>query len=204
MSGGASPPPTGRKRGRPRDAAADGRILDAAAHLILERGFEQTTVDDVAALAGVGKATVYRRWPSKEDLAVAAMGKLYDVLAPVTDTGDLRADLGRLVETGIEFYNSPVGPSYLRMTIKESLRDPRIQDLYRTSAERIEQMITELLVAARERGEVRADADLSIAVQMMTGVALHRIVMGHQMVSVDQSEQMLDLLLLGLTGQPTA
>ena len=49
-----------------------------------QRGFDRTTVDDVAARAGVGKATVYRRWPSKEDLAVAAMETLYS-------RGDARA-----------------------------------------------------------------------------------------------------------------
>ena len=53
------------------------RITAAAAELMLQRGFDRTTVDDVASRAGVGKATVYRRWPSKEDLAVAAMETLY-------------------------------------------------------------------------------------------------------------------------------
>ena len=66
-----------RKRGRPRDPEADGRILAAASALILMRGFESMTVDEVASNAGVGKATVYRRWSRKEDLAVAAMEQLY-------------------------------------------------------------------------------------------------------------------------------
>ena len=70
-------PEVRRKRGRPRDPEADDRILAAASALILLRGFDSMTVDEVAARAGVGKATVYRRWAAKEDLAVAAMEQLY-------------------------------------------------------------------------------------------------------------------------------
>ena len=76
-------PQVRRKRGRPRDPEADGRILAAASSLILLRGFDSMTVDEVATNAGVGKATVYRRWARKEDLAVAAMEQLYRDEMPV-------------------------------------------------------------------------------------------------------------------------
>ena len=82
-----------RKRGRPRDPEADGRILAAASSLILLRGFDSMTVDEVATNAGVGKATVYRRWARKEDLAVAAMEQLYRDEMPSPDTGSIRGDL---------------------------------------------------------------------------------------------------------------
>ena len=72
----SSPVPEVRKRGRPRDPEADGRILAAASALILVRGFDSMTVDEVASTAGVGKATVYRRWARKEDLAVAARTRI--------------------------------------------------------------------------------------------------------------------------------
>src|SRR6201995_6119515 len=80
-------PPARRGRGRPRDPATDEKITKAAAELMLQRGYDRTTVDDVADRAGVGKATVYRRWPSKEDLAVAAMETLYSAEMPQPDTG---------------------------------------------------------------------------------------------------------------------
>ena len=62
-------PEARRKRGRPRDPEADGRILAAASSLILRRGFDNMTVDEVASTAGVGKATVYRRWARKEEVS---------------------------------------------------------------------------------------------------------------------------------------
>src|SRR3954465_7425678 len=104
-----------RGRGGPRDPETDSRITAAAAELMLERGFDKTTVDDVAALAGVGKATVYRRWTSKEDLAVAAMESLYSVEMPEPDTGSIAGDLAASYRSVLAFVNSPQGAAFLRM-----------------------------------------------------------------------------------------
>src|SRR3954465_8496532 len=69
--------PVRRGRGRPRDPGTDSRITRAAAELMLQRGFEPGRVGEAASHAGVGKAGDCRRWPSKEDLAGAAMESLY-------------------------------------------------------------------------------------------------------------------------------
>src|SRR6478735_9683731 len=114
-----------RGRGRPRDPGTDERITAAAAELMLQRGFDRTTVDDVAAKAGVGKATVYRRWPSKEDLAVAAMETLYTAEMPEPDTGSIRDDLTASYRAALEFVNTPAGAAYIRTSIAESVRDDR-------------------------------------------------------------------------------
>jgi AcrR family transcriptional regulator len=78
--------------GRPRDPALDAAILAATRDLLVEHGFEGTTVEAVARAAGSGKAAVYRRWPSKTALVVAAVRDLYDP-PPTPDTGSLRDDL---------------------------------------------------------------------------------------------------------------
>jgi len=133
-----APAPVRRKRGRPRDPEADGRILDAAAALILVHGFDNMTVDDVASRAHVGKATVYRRWAKKEDLAVAAMGQLYDAQMPTPDTGSIEGDLREAFAQVLAFANSEQGSSYIRTCIAESVRDPRIAALYRAANNRAE------------------------------------------------------------------
>ena len=130
--------PVRRGRGRPRDPSTDARITTAAAELLLERGFDKTTVDEVAARAGVGKATVYRRWPSKEDLAVSAMAELYDAEFPEPDTGSIRTDLAESYRAVLAFVNSPEGATFLRMSIAESVRDERIGALYLESTLRRE------------------------------------------------------------------
>jgi AcrR family transcriptional regulator len=98
-----------RKKGRPRDAGADERILAAAAELILKRGFDNMTVDEVAAMARAGKATVYRRWAGKEDLAFAALEQLYSTELPIPDTGSIREDLRAGFTQALEVAGSDTG-----------------------------------------------------------------------------------------------
>ena len=86
-----------RRLGRPRDARVDAAVLDATRSLLAEKGYAGTTVEAIATRAGVGKATIYRRWPTREQLLLAVTtADLPDV--PTPDTGDLREDL-RLVFT---------------------------------------------------------------------------------------------------------
>src|SRR5690349_24182713 len=80
-------------RGRPRDSDADRRILDAARQALLSAGYAGLAIDQVAQRAGVAKTTLYRRWPTKDHLAIAVYADMLDRDVPVTDTGDVRADL---------------------------------------------------------------------------------------------------------------
>jgi AcrR family transcriptional regulator len=80
-------------RGRPRDPSCDLAILQATIELLAEVGYDRTSIDAVAARAGVSKPTIYRRWPEgKEQLASAAVAQCRED-EPVIDTGTLRGDL---------------------------------------------------------------------------------------------------------------
>src|SRR5260370_12206230 len=80
------------RRGRPRDSAVDRRVLSAAWDLLNARGYAGLNVDEVAERAGVAKTTLYRRWPTKDHLAVAVAARILGEV-PIPDTGDLRRDL---------------------------------------------------------------------------------------------------------------
>ncbi len=190
--------PTQRPRGRPRDPETDKRIIAAAAELMLQRGFDKTTVDDVAAAAGVGKATVYRRWPSKDDLAVAAMEELYSAEFPEPDTGSIVTDLQRGYRDVLTFVNSPEGEAFLRMSIAESVRDERIAALYRESTQRREAQSRRTFEKAIERGEIRPDADLDIAVQWLGGLLVTRVITNRPLPTVDDVDALVSLTLRGL------
>ncbi|MGA9749643.1 MAG: TetR/AcrR family transcriptional regulator [Nocardioides sp.] len=190
--------PVRRGRGRPRDPETDVKITRAAAELMLRRGFDKTTVDEVAARAGVGKATVYRRWPSKEDLAVTAMETLYTQEFPDPDTGSIEGDLTQLYTTFITFANTEAGRSYMRMSVTESIRDERIAGLYRESMLRTEARARAILESAVERGEVRRDAGLDIAVQWLSGLVTTRVVAGCPVPTIDEVPAMVAFTLRGI------
>jgi AcrR family transcriptional regulator len=198
---GAAPPeeaPVRRGRGRPRDPETDERITTAAAELLLQRGFDRTTVDDVAARAGVGKATVYRRWPSKEDLAVAAMETLYNVEMPEPDTGDIRRDLTESYRSVLAFVNTQDGAAFLRTSIAESVRDDRIAALHRESTERREDASRVTLERAIKRGQVRADIDIDSAIQWLGGLLAVRAITHRPMPTVDDAETLVEFALHGI------
>jgi len=187
-----------RGRGRPRDPGTDDRITRAAAELLLQRGFDRTTVDDVAARAGVGKATVYRRWPSKEDLAVAAMETLYSAEMPEPDTGSIRSDLAASYRAVLTFVNTPEGEAFLRTSIAESVRDGRIAALYRSSTERREQQSRATFERAIARGEVRPEIDVDSAVQWLGGLLAIRAITHRPMPSVDDADVLVEFTLRGI------
>ncbi|RNL79860.1 TetR/AcrR family transcriptional regulator [Nocardioides marmorisolisilvae] len=186
-----------RRKGRPRDAGADERILAAAADLILQRGYDNMTVDEVAATAKAGKATVYRRWAGKEDLAFAALEQLYSQEFPVPDTGNITDDLRASYKQVLEFANSEAGLAYLRMSITESLRDERIATLYIGAHQRQERAARAVFERAIERGELRADFRTDLAVSQLGGIVVLRAVVGGMPTEADV-EDMIDLILKGI------
>jgi AcrR family transcriptional regulator len=187
-----------RGRGRPRDPETDERITAAAAELILQRGFDRTTVDDVAALARVGKATVYRRWPSKEDLAVAAMETLYAAEMPEPDTGSVVTDLLASYRSVLDFVNTPQGSAFLRTSIIESVRDERIAALYRASTQRREDAARSTVERAIARGEVRADVDVDVVVQWLGGLLASRVITRRPLPTTAEAEVLVAFTLHGV------
>jgi AcrR family transcriptional regulator len=191
-------PAAPRRKGRPRDSSADERILAAAAQLILTRGFDNMTVDEVAATAKAGKATVYRRWSGKEDLAFAALEKLYSTELPVPDTGSLRGDLQAAFSQALEFSGSETGRAYLRMTVSESLRDRRVGALYTAAFEGQEAAAREMFERALARGELRPDFRMDLAVDWFAGIIVLYAVIDRSMPSPDEADDLIDFLLEGI------
>ena len=190
--------PVRRGRGRPRNPETDQRIIAAAAELMLHRGFDKMTVDDVAAKAGVGKATVYRRWPSKEDLAVAAMAEIYATEIPDADTGSLRTDLKESLTMALTFVNSPQGQAYIRTSMAEAVRDERIAGLYRASTERVEQNAAKMYQRAIDRGEVRPDVNIDVVVQWVGGLIGMRAITHRPLPRLEDVDDLVEFTLRGV------
>jgi AcrR family transcriptional regulator len=164
-----SDPRPGRPPGRPRNTRADRAILEAAVQSFIDDGYEGMSMEGVAAAAGVAKTTIYRRWPCKEDLLLAAIDSLFEDLR-VPDTGDVRADLVSVARQAHHFLTETnAGQLLPRMAVELSTRTP----LGRAYLEKIMgprlAAVHRVLDAAKERGELRPDVDGQSAVGAIMG-----------------------------------
>ena len=189
-----------RPPGRPRSEEAHRAILDAAIDLFIEQGFEALSIEGVAARAGVGKTTIYRRWASKEDLIVAAMNEvIFDV--EMTDTGSLREDLvGVAVRMQTIFASSKAGAVFARMVPYMAADTP----LGRAHMERVVEPrlahLQELVARGIQRGELRSDVKPEMVRALMAGPVLMWMLTQQltQKGIKKRAEELVDTILQGL------
>ncbi|HEX9343552.1 MAG TPA: TetR/AcrR family transcriptional regulator [Actinomycetota bacterium] len=157
-----------RPRGRPRDARVDEAILEAALDLFIEAGFEGMSIEDVAERAGVARATVYRRWPSKQELVFAAIESCFEMLVP--DSGEVQADLIAGVRQARHFLTeTKAGEALPRMVPEFAAGTPfGVAYLERVIRPRF-QLVMEALARGQQRGELRDDLDLELALAAIVG-----------------------------------
>ena len=116
----SSTTPSGPRRGRPRDARCDQAILEATLEMLVEGGAANLSIDGVAQRAGVGKATIYRRWSSKEALVLEALGSDTSTL-DVPDTGSLRTDMEAYFDVLIARFGTSKGSDILPIAVQGAL-----------------------------------------------------------------------------------
>ena len=166
-----------RGRGRPRSERADRAILDAALRMVGEHGVAGTTIEGVAAEAGVGKTTIYRRWPSKNDLILAAIS---DIVPPgdPPDTGTMAGDMAALAETQLRRLAGSGLSGIVPRVLAESMGDP---DLHRDYVERVVEpfraMLRLFIERGIDRGELRPDLDVEPLVDLLHAIPIYRILM---------------------------
>jgi AcrR family transcriptional regulator len=167
-------------RGRPRSDQVDQAILRAASTLLSERGLNAMTIEDVAALAGVGKSSIYRRWPTKGTLALDAF--LVDFLTqqPPVDNGNLEDDLREaLTLWSTAVVNTPTGRALVGL-VAEAQND---QELSRGWIERVMTPVRDqhraMIIRAIVRGEIPAESDVDVIMDLLYGAAYHRLLQGH-------------------------
>jgi AcrR family transcriptional regulator len=150
-------------------------ILEAALQLCGEQGYRRLTVEAIAARAGVSKKTIYRWWPSKGAVVLEALDETANVVADHVDTGDLAADLHTQLTAVIELFSQE--NSAVIGLIAEALND---NDLARDLRERtIRPRIAafqERLRKAQAKGQLPADADLDVALDLIYGPIYYRLV----------------------------
>ncbi|WP_307872701.1 TetR/AcrR family transcriptional regulator [Paractinoplanes ovalisporus] len=165
---------TGQERkapGRPRNAQADEAILRAVLDLLSEgQTVAAISIEAVAARAGVGKATIYRRWPNKEALVIDAVAAMK---GPVPDPAgeSVRDDLVTLIKAN----RSGHARGYSKVTaclLPELLRDESILEMYKAVVEPRRDVMRSVLRRGIETGELRADLDVELTLLMLSGPSM--------------------------------
>jgi len=155
-----------RAPGRPRSARADEAIIEAVLDLMAAgTTIEALSMEAVAARAGVGKATIYRRWPNKEALIVDAIGSLKGPLPELTGES-IREDLLTLLRSTVKVRASRAG-RIMPCLIPEMQRNPELQRQYQRIAEPRREQMRDLLRRGVAEGQLRADLNIEVAAALL-------------------------------------
>lgn len=184
-----------RKPGRPRSERADRAILETALALLAEGGFGRLSVEGVAARAGVGKTTIYRRWKTKTDLVLAAMHALVDQEIRVPDTGSTRSDLVEMVAGVIRAVTRTAGGRILTHLAAESRSDPRLASALRAFWAARRDLTFRVLSRGIERGDLPRDLDLDLTADLLYGAVYSRYLFTGQPLDRGVAERIVDAVL---------
>lgn len=195
-AGEAAKRPPDPVTGRRRDQRSRTAILEATVELLHEVGYQRLTMEGVATRAGVGKATVYRWWPSKGALVVEAMTERLP-LPPVPETGDTRADLRTAIRTAVSTWTQlPTGVIIPALAV-DLMDDPAAAGQFRDFLRPRRASVLRILRHAAERGELPLDVDAALLFDIYAGTILYRFLVSGEPITDTLVNQLVELLLGG-------
>ncbi|WP_432105011.1 TetR/AcrR family transcriptional regulator [Streptomyces sp. bgisy091] len=188
-------PDHSRRKERSRQA-----ILAATRALVAEEAYEKVTVEGIAARAGVGKQTIYRRWPTKSAVVFAA---LLDISQDadtsslaLPDTGDISADLKLVLRATVEEFNDPSFDRLVRALNTEIANDAELAAEYREKLDRpLEDAKRARLRSAQQAGQLAPDADLGLVLAMLYAPLFQRWLHRTGPLTADYADALVDATL---------
>jgi AcrR family transcriptional regulator len=185
-------------RGRPRDPATRKRILAAASQLLDEGGLSAVTMEAIAALAGVGKPTIYREWPNAHAVAMSAFLARTRAAPTRSRSRTALAALKRQLRDLAEAFATRAGRS-TAMMIAAAQNDSELAKVFRTHfVMKNREGGRALLLRAMGEGEVRHDIDVEAALDLIYAPFYFRLLIGHAPLSTRDTDVILDLALKGI------
>lgn len=190
-----------RGPGRPRQEHVTAAVLDAVVALVTESGMGALTMDAVAARAGVSKPAMYRRWPTKQDLVIAAAESRIGSLT-VPDMGDFRAELRAVLTARMEAYRRPGVARLLAGVIGTAAEAGAEPAAYRAYTARVMGQTRHLLERGVARGEVRPDVDLADASTLVAASLVFRMVGEQRLPDEALVDSMVDMISRAVAVRP--
>jgi AcrR family transcriptional regulator len=185
------------KLGRPRSDRAHRSVMRAFRELLIEEGFDRVRMEHVAARAKVGKATIYRHWRSKQELALELLMQLATPHLAVPDVGDTRTELLATVLGPMRSLTETDYGPVTRELLSEIARNPELGDPFRATviqARRDE--VARVVARGIRRGDLRPDVEPGVAAEMLVGPVYWRLLFGGELDN-DFAERIVDEVLQG-------
>jgi len=189
-----------RERGRRRSERSHQAIIVATQELLVEVGYRELTIEGVAARAGVGKQTIYRWWPSRAALALEAYLAGSDaVLQPRLDGGPAQEDVRELLDWLVAVLVEPIGGRVVAGLIADLQHDPDLAErFHRDVVPARRRAMLEALARGRQRGEIRADADIELAIDALHGAVIYRLLLSGEPLDAGFTERLAHQVLDGI------
>jgi AcrR family transcriptional regulator len=165
-----------KSSGRPRSQASHQAMLQATLTLLAEVGYDRMSIDAIAARAGVGKTTIYRRYRGKEELVADAIETIRaEVLIP--NTGSLEGDIESLITQAAEMTLNPVGRKSVAMIISSACSHPKFAQVYWEKYLNPRRQAFEIMLdRAKVRQEIPSDLDSGLVFDAISGIMLYALI----------------------------
>lgn len=187
-----------QSRGRPRSEESEEAILAATIQLLSEKPLRDISMEEIARKAGVGKATIYKWWPSKAYVALDAFLRKTNRMVPLPDTGSVRTDLLEQIRSLIVFYRSPAG-QIMSQFVAESQTDKEFASLFRERFLKPRRATSGVIFdRGVERGEIDRNLNRELVLDMIYGPAIYRLIVRHAPLEDKLADEMVSILFGGL------
>ncbi len=188
-----------KQRGRPRNAAANLKVLEAAKDLLAEGGIGAVTIEELAARAGISRPTIYRSWPNAKAVAMAALIEATAVAPQGVSGGTVRHDLKRVVKDLVAAFSTPVGRSAAELIAAADHSTELAKAFRHHLLLKVRDRVLEILGDGVKRGDIRRRLDLEAAADLVMAPVFFRLMVGHHQLSADFAETIVEQALDGLS-----
>ena len=185
-------------RGRPRSEESEEAILAATLQLLTQKPLRDITIEEIARKARVGKATIYKWWPSKAYVALDAFLRKMNRMVPTPNTGSVKRDIQEQVRSSMAFTTSPTG-RILGQFLAEGQSDKDFALLFR---ERFlkprREAVGVIFDRGIKRGEIDQSLDRELVLDLIYGAVTYRLMAGHAPINREMADAMVSILFGGL------
>jgi len=195
-------PRVGEQRPGGRATRVRAAVLDATSDLLTEVGYDQFSVDEVAARAGVHKTTIYRRWPTKAELIADAVRVHSAENVPIPDTGSILGDLQALARSVVANIGSEGGSRRSRSIVAAAAHSEELAaSMHSFWAERLAVSVP-IVERAIDRGDLPAGTDPNLIIETVIGPIWVRLLLTGEPLDTDLADRVAELVTAGATRPP--